>query len=252
MPLITTDGLPGRPLHGERATNLAVAGSEIVGIVPLKSLIMAADYYIERENLFIYEEDQKIRLAIERLGLNSVATFNPRERIIEYIVAEPPHEPLAGMTVREFIEEIAARTSAPGGGSASAAMAAVGTGLGSMVAKLTHGVRKFESVDAHMRKNIPILHELTGKLIPMIDADTSAFNEYMEGLRMPRGTEAEKEARIAKMQAGLKTAINEPVDLMQISGSWVQYDVLQGYEIPYILEYIFQKSTKSTASLMFP
>ncbi len=203
------------------ALNLAVAGSEIVGIVPLKSLIMAADYYIERENLFIYEEDQKIRLAIERLGLNSVATFNPRERIIEYIVAEPPHEPLAGMTVREFIEEIAARTSAPGGGSASAAMAAVGTGLGSMVAKLTHGVRKFESVDAHMRKNIPILHELTGKLIPMIDADTSAFNEYMEGLRMPRGTEAEKEARIAKMQAGLKTAINVPLNTMRLGdGAW--------------------------------
>jgi glutamate formiminotransferase/formiminotetrahydrofolate cyclodeaminase len=198
------------------ALNLAVAGSEIVGIVPLESLIMAADYYIERENLFIYQEDQKIRLAIERLGLNSVATFNPRERIIEYIVAEPPNEPLAGMTVRGFIEEIAARTSAPGGGSASAAMAAVGTGLGSMVAKLTQGVRKFESVDGHMRKQIPVLHELTRKLIPMIDADTSAFNEYMEGLRMPRTTDAEKQARIAKMQAGLKTAINVPLGTMRL------------------------------------
>ena len=201
------------------ALNLAVAGSEIVGIVPLKSLVMAADYYIEKENLFIYEEDQKIRLAVERLGLNSVAAFNPRERIIEYIVAEPPDEPLAGMTVRAFIEEIAARSSAPGGGSASAAMAAMGTGLGSMVAKLTQGVRKFESVDLHMRKNIPVLHDLTEKLIPMIDADTSAFNEYMEGLRMPGKTEAEKEARFAKMQAGLKTAINVPLNTMRLGDS---------------------------------
>ncbi len=204
-----------------KALNLAVAGSEIVGIVPLESLIMAADYYIEKENLFIYEEDQKVRLAIERLGLNSVATFNPQDKVIEYIVAEPPEEPLANLTVRGFIEEIAARTSAPGGGSASAAMAAVGTGLGSMVAKLTQGVRKFESVDLHMRNIIPILHELTKKLIPMIDADTSAFNEYMEGLRMPRGTEAEKEARIAKMQAGLKTAINVPLGTMRLGdGAW--------------------------------
>ncbi len=196
--------------------NLAVAGSEIVGIVPLESLIMAADYYIEKENLFIYQEDQKIRLAIERLGLNSVATFNPQDKIIEYIVAEPPEEPLASMSVRGFIEEIAARTSAPGGGSASAAIAAVGTGLGSMVAKLTHGVRKFENVGPQMQKNIPILHELTQKLIPMIDADTSAFNEYMEGLRMPRNTQAEKEARISKMQSGLKTAINVPLTTMHL------------------------------------
>ncbi len=198
------------------ALNVGVAGSEIVGIVPLESLIMAADYYIEKENLFIYEEDQKIRLAIERMGLNSVAAFNPKDKIIEYIVAEPPDEPLASMSVRGFIEEIAARTSAPGGGSASAAMAAVGTGLGSMVAKLTCGVRKFEAVDAHMRRLVPLLHELTRKLIPMIDADTSAFNEYMDGLRMPKGSVEEKAARHAKMQASLKTAIDVPLTTMRL------------------------------------
>lgn len=198
------------------ALNVGVAGSEIVGIVPLESLLMAADYYIEKENLFIYEEDQKIRLAVERLGLNSVASFNPGEKIIEYIVAEPPDEPLAAMSVRAFIEEICARSSAPGGGSASAAMAAIGIGLGAMVAKLTQGVRKFESVEPHMRRHIPLLHNLTGQLIPMIDADTSAFNEFMEGLRMPKGTEAEKTARTAKMQAGLKTAIRIPLSTMRL------------------------------------
>ena len=198
------------------ALNVGVVGSEIVGIVPLESFLMAADYYIEKENIFIYEEDRKIRLAIERLGLNSVASFNPKDRIIEYIVAEAPHEPLAGMSVREFIEEIAARTSAPGGGSASAAMAAMGTGLGAMVAKLTQGVRKFEEVEPLMQKNIPVLHELTKQLIPMIDADTSAFNEFMEGMRMPKSTVEEKAARTAKMQAGLKTAIQVPLNTMRL------------------------------------
>lgn len=198
------------------ALNIGVAGSEIVGIVPKESLLMAADYYIEQENLFIYEEEQKIRLAIERMGLNSVAPFIPSDKVIEYIVAEPPEEPLASMSLRGFIEEIAARTSAPGGGSASAAMAAMGIGLGSMVAKLTQGVRKFEIVESHMQKSIPVLHELTKELIPMIDADTSAFNEYMEGLRLPVGTEAEKEARRAKMQAGLKAAIQIPLTTMRL------------------------------------
>ncbi len=181
--------------------NVPVVGSEIVGVVPLESILMAADFYIARENLFIYEQRQKIRLAIERLGLNSVSPFLPDERIIEYIIAEKPEEPLADSSVRDFIEEVASRSSAPGGGSVSAMLAAVGAGLGSMVAKLTHGVRKFDDVQPQMRAAIPTLHEVTGQLIPMIDADTSAFNEYMEGLRMPKSTEEQRLLRKKKMQA---------------------------------------------------
>ena len=139
-----------------------------------------AEYYIEKEHLFILDEDQKVRLAVERLGLNSVAPFNPKEKIIEYRVAEKRNEPLAGMSLRTFIEEVASRSSAPGGGSVSAALAALGAALGAMVGKLTYGVRKFETVDAYMRKNIPLLHDTVAKLIPMIDADTTAFNDFME------------------------------------------------------------------------
>ncbi|MBU1566762.1 MAG: glutamate formimidoyltransferase [Proteobacteria bacterium] len=199
--------------------SVGVAGSEIVGLVPLEALLMAADYYIAKEKLFIYEEDQKIRLAIDRLGLSSVNQFNSQDKIIEYRIAEPPCEPLAGMTVRGFIEEIAARSSAPGGGSSAAAIAAIGVALGSMVAKLTHGVRKFENVQPHLEKVIPPLHDLARQLIPMIDADTSAFKLYMEGVRMPQTTEAEKVARDAKMQAGLKTAIQVPLTTMRLGDS---------------------------------
>ena len=180
---------------------------------------MAADYYIARENLFVYEESQKIRLAVERLGLNSITPFIPEERIIEYIIAEKPDEPLADMSVRHFIEEVASRSSAPGGGSASALLAALGVGLGSMVAKLTHGVRRFDAVQPQMRAIIPVLHETTGEIIPMIDADTSAFHEYMEGLRMPKDTEEERLTRGRKMQAGLKAAINVPLTTMRLADS---------------------------------
>ncbi|MGD9330194.1 MAG: glutamate formimidoyltransferase [Desulfobacterales bacterium] len=195
---------------------VGVAGSEIVGIVPREAILMAADYYIEKEDLFVLEEDQKVRLAIERLGLNAVAPFKPQEKIIEYIVGEAPHEPLAGTPLRGFIEEVAARSSAPGGGSVSAVLAALGTGLGSMVGKLTYGVRKFEDRDARMRAIIPVLHTLTQELIPMIDADTNAFKDYMDGRRMPRGTEEQRAARRAKMQAGLKTAIRVPLKTMRL------------------------------------
>jgi len=215
------------------ALQVAVAGSEIVGVVPREAMLMVADYYIEKENLFIYEEEQKIRLAIDRLGLNSVAPFNPKEKIIEYIVAGERNEPLASLTLRGFIEEVAARTSAPGGGSASAAIAAIGAGLGAMVGKLTWGVRKFDAVQKQMKEAIPVLHEASQQLIPMIDADTSAFNEYMEGLRMPKSTEEERAARRAKMQAGLKTAIQVPLNTMRLGDkAWDALCVVAQYGNP--------------------
>jgi glutamate formiminotransferase/formiminotetrahydrofolate cyclodeaminase len=197
--------------------NVGVAGSEIVGLVPLESILMAADYYMEKENLFILDEDQKVRLAIERLGLSSVAPFDPKEKIIEYRVAGERNEPLAGMTVRSFVEEVASRSSAPGGGSVSAAIAALGAGLGSMVGKLTYGVRKFEDVDGRMRKNIPPLHEAAARLIPMIDADTTAFNDFMAALRLPETTDEERAIRGECMQSGLKKAIDVPLTIMKIA-----------------------------------
>ncbi|PKL45054.1 MAG: glutamate formimidoyltransferase [Candidatus Riflebacteria bacterium HGW-Riflebacteria-1] len=195
---------------------VGVAGSELVGLIPLEAMLKAADYYIERENLFILDEDQKIKLVIDRLGLNSVAQFKPAERIIEYITREEPNEPLANMSTRKFIEAINARTSAPGGGSASAAIAAIGAGLGAMVAKLTYGVRKFEHLEGRLRKVIPVLHEAALGLVPMIDADTNAFNDYVEAMRLPQGSDEEKKHRVEQMELGLKKAIEVPLQTMRI------------------------------------
>ncbi|MCG8563981.1 MAG: glutamate formimidoyltransferase [Desulfobacterales bacterium] len=196
--------------------NVAVSGSEIVGVIPLEAILMAADYYMEKEGLFILDEDQKVRLAVERLGLNSVAPFNPKEKIIEYIIAEERDEPLASLTVRGFVEEVARRSSAPGGGSASAAIAAIGAGLGSMVTKLTLGVRKFEDVDEKMRELIPPLHDAANALIPMIDADTNAFNDFVAAMGLPKETDEEIALRGEQMQLGLKKAIDVPLTTMKL------------------------------------
>ncbi|MBU3917437.1 glutamate formimidoyltransferase [bacterium] len=198
---------------------IAVTGSEIVGLIPLDAMLMAADYYIKKEDLFVLEEDQKIRLVVERLGLNSVASFKANEKIIEYIIAEEKEEPLAGNTLRAFIQDVAARSSAPGGGSASAVIAAIGVGLGSMVAKLTYGVKKFESVDRKMREIIPQLHNTVTDLIPMVDADTDAFNDYVNATRLPKQTKEEQTIRLNCMQEGLKKAIEVPLKTMKIGDS---------------------------------
>lgn len=196
---------------------VALTGSEIVGVVPLKAILMAAEYYIEKEDLFILDEDQRVRLVIDRLGLSSVSPFIPEEKIIEYIIAEEKQEPLAGMTVRTFINEVAARTTAPGGGSVSAVMAAMGAGLGAMAAKLTQGVRKFDAVDGRMRKIIPALHQASLSLIPLIDSDTEAFQDYVEALGLPEGTDLEKIEKQDRLQAGLKKAIEVPLATMRLA-----------------------------------
>lgn len=203
------------------ALNVGVAGSEIVGLVPLASILMAADYYMAQENLFILDEDQKVRLVVERLGLNSVTPFDPQAKIIDYRIADKGNALLADLSLKGFIDAVASRSSAPGGGSVSAALAALGAGLGAMVGKLTYGVRKFEAVDAHLRKCIPPLHEAVARLIPMIDADTTAFNDFMEALRLPRRTAAEQAERLERMQAGLKQATDVPLTTMKLAdGVW--------------------------------
>jgi glutamate formiminotransferase/formiminotetrahydrofolate cyclodeaminase len=196
---------------------VGVVGSELVGLIPLEAVLMAADYYIEKEDLFVLDEDQKIKLVIERMGLNSISKFDPKKKIIEYMLEEEPTEPLANSSVRDFIIQISARTPAPGGGSASAAIAAIGAALGCMVAQLTYGVRKFEHLTMKLREVIPPLYYKTRELISMIDADANAFNTYMEALRLPKNTPEEEAYRKNQMQEGLKKAIQVPLSTMKLA-----------------------------------
>jgi glutamate formiminotransferase/formiminotetrahydrofolate cyclodeaminase len=198
-----------------RAIGLAVAGSELVGLIPLEALLMAADHYITKEGLFVLDERQKIRLAVERLGLSSVSPFVPGKRIIEHMVPKGNDEPLASMSVRAFVEELGARSPAPGGGSASALVAAMGAALGAMVGWMTYGKRKFEAKEAVMRRLIPPLDEAMKALLPLVDQDTRAFDAYLAAVGMPQQTADEKAARHAAMQAGLKAAVEVPLRVMR-------------------------------------
>jgi glutamate formiminotransferase/formiminotetrahydrofolate cyclodeaminase len=202
-----------------RALGLGVAGSELVGLIPRDALLMAAEHYIETEGLFILDERQKLRLAIDRLGLHAVSRFDPDQRVIEYRMASPQAGPLAAASVADFVASVGARSSAPGGGSVSALLAALGAALGAMVGWLTYGVRRFETRDAEMRRLLPPLVSAHERLVPLIDADTEAFGDYMEALRLPRQTPEEQAARHAAMQAGLRKAVSVPLETMRVADS---------------------------------
>lgn len=194
---------------------LGVCGSQIVGLVPLEAMLLAADYYIEKENLFILSEDQKIRLVIERLGLSSVTPFDPKTRIIEYLVESAEDGPLVSMPLRQFIYSLGSRSSAPGGGSASAAIAAMGAALATMVGWLSYGNKKFEALDGQMRALIPPLRQAMLDFIPMVDADTNAFSGFMEAKKLPHGTPEEQEIREKALQDGLKEAVHVPLNVIK-------------------------------------
>jgi glutamate formiminotransferase / formiminotetrahydrofolate cyclodeaminase len=183
-----------------RQLDVGVAGSEVVGLVPLEAIIAAADYYIEKENLFVLDERQKVMLAVDRLGLSSLHPFRPEEKIIEYMIDRETDGPLVRKSVREFVEAVGARTSAPGGGSVAALLGALGAALGGMVGWLTYGRRKYEHLDDVMRRNIPPLVEIQQALLAGIDRDADAFTDYMDALGMPKRTDEEKAARTAAMQ----------------------------------------------------
>lgn len=198
---------------------VAVTGSELVGLVPLSAMLEAADFYIEKEGLMVLDENQKVHLAINRLGLSTLSPFNPKERIIEYCLPSSSSNLLIQKTVNDFVLSVGERSSAPGGGSVSALLAALGCGLGAMVGKLTYGKKQWEALDTRMRSIIPPLHAAMLDILPMVDADTEAFNDYMTAMKLPKETANEKEFREKAMEDGLKTAVGVPLSLAKRSNT---------------------------------
>jgi glutamate formiminotransferase/formiminotetrahydrofolate cyclodeaminase len=169
---------------------LPVTGSQIVGLVPLKAILEVAQYYIDKESLFILEEDQKVLLAINRLGLNSLGPFIPKERIIEYML-DNNMGPLVTKSVKEFTYSVGARTTVPGGGSVAANVGALGVALAAMVGKMSYGKKAFEQNDQIMRRLIPPLHSAINELLVLIDADTNAYIDYVNAMKLSKNTPEE-------------------------------------------------------------
>uniref|UniRef100_A0A3Q3GT55 Formimidoyltransferase-cyclodeaminase n=1 Tax=Labrus bergylta TaxID=56723 RepID=A0A3Q3GT55_9LABR len=191
---------------------LPVVGSQIVGLIPLKALLHAADDFIQSDGLFIVEEEHKVRLVISKLGLDSLSPFQPMERIIEYMVRSQEDAQLVSLSLQRFVHSVGARTAAPGGGSVSAAVAALGAALGAMVGQMTYGKRHFDNLDGVMRRLIPPFHQAMNDLLLMVDADSTAFSSYMV---RRRSTPSVRDNQSAAMQDGLQGAVGVPLALAE-------------------------------------
>ena len=192
------------PLHvafdtcEERARDrgLRVTGSEIVGLVPLSVLLEAGRHYLRRMGRPTgVSESALVQTAIRTLGLSEIKPFDPKERVIEYRLAVPSR--LASMSVRDFLDELASDSPAPGGGSVSALAASMGAGLAAMVAVLSHTKKGFESKQEQLDKIAVRAQTLKDQLLAAVDADTAAFDRLLDAMRLPKDDPA-REAAIAE------------------------------------------------------
>ncbi|XP_066115244.1 formimidoyltransferase-cyclodeaminase isoform X1 [Saccopteryx bilineata] len=200
--------------------SLPVVGSQLVGLVPLKALLDSAAFYCEKENLFILEEEHRIRLVVNRLGLDSLSPFNPKERIIEYMVPDSgPEQNLVDKSLHAFVREVGARSATPGGGSVAAASAAMGASLACMAGLMTYGRRQFEHLDTTMRRLIPPFHAASARLTTLVDEDARSFEACLEAMKLPRNTPEERDRRAAALQKGLRQAVAVPLALAETVAS---------------------------------
>jgi glutamate formiminotransferase/formiminotetrahydrofolate cyclodeaminase len=168
-----------------RERGLRVTGSEIVGLVPLKVLLDAGRHYLRRMGRPSgVPEPILVRTAIQTLGLSEVKPFDPTERVIEYRLRTMPQ--LASMSLRDFVDELASDSPAPGGGSVSALAASVAAGLAAMVAVLSHTKKGFESKHDALDAIAVRAQALKDQMLEAVDADTAAFDRLLEAMRMPK------------------------------------------------------------------
>jgi glutamate formiminotransferase/formiminotetrahydrofolate cyclodeaminase len=201
------------------ARGIRVTGTEIVGLVPRRTLVEAGRYFLEKQQRSTgIAEAEIVKIAIRSMGLDDLKPFKPEEKVIEYLLeAQDKKKRLIDMTVKDFTEETASESAAPGGGSISASMGALGAALGTMVANLSSHKAGWDARWREFSEWADKGQALTGELLALVDEDTAAFNRIMDVLAMPRSTPEEKAARAAAMEAATLYATQVPLRTMQTS-----------------------------------
>lgn len=202
------------------ARGLRVTGTEIVGLVPKRVLLETGRYYLEKQQRSLgISEDEIIKIAAKSLGLSDLKPFNPREKVIEFLMEDEAvmaeKERLIRMTLKGFARETASESAAPGGGSVSAYMGALAAALGAMVANLSAHKRGWDDRWKEFSDQAVKGQDIMERLLKLVDEDTAAFAKIMNVFSMPKGTEEEKVARAEAMEKATLYATQVPLRTMQ-------------------------------------
>jgi glutamate formiminotransferase/formiminotetrahydrofolate cyclodeaminase len=200
------------------ARGIRVTGSELVGLIPLKGMLEAGKYFLRKQKRSLgVSEEELIKIAVKSMGLDELKPFNPKEKIIEYMIEEESGKKLVDLTCKGFADETASESPAPGGGSISAYVGSLGASLGTMVANLSSHKRgwdeRWEEFSVWAEKG----QDYKDKLLFLVDEDTRAFNKIMDAFGLPKKTEEEKAARKKAIEEASKYAIQIPFQVMETS-----------------------------------
>lgn len=198
---------------------LRVTGTEIVGLVPERTLLEAGKYFLDKQHRSAGIPKQDIlNIAVKSMGLDDLKPFLPQEKVVEYLLeTNQEGQRLTDLTVTEFADETARESPAPGGGSVSAYMGAMGAALGTMVANLSAHKPGWDERWAEFGQWAQQGMALQQELLHLVDADTEAFNRIMAAFGMPKGTEEEKQLRSAAIQEATLFAAQVPLQTMKVS-----------------------------------
>lgn len=199
------------------ARGLRVTGTEIVGLVPKSAILDAGRHYLKMQQRSLgIPEEEIVKIAIKSMGLDDLKPFNPEDKIIEDML-EKPGKRLVDMTVTGFADETSSESPAPGGGSISAYMGALGAALGTMVANLSAHKAGWDDRWEEFSEYAVKGRETMTALMALVDEDTEAFNRIMAVFAMPKGTPEEKVARSAALQEATLYATEVPLRTMRES-----------------------------------
>lgn len=197
---------------------IRVTGSEIVGLIPLKAILDAGKYFLEKQQRSTgVSEKELIKIAVKSMGLDELSPFNPDERIIEYILEDKLSSHLVNMSLSDFADETASESPAPGGGSISAYVGVLGISLGTMVANLSSHKKGWDAQWKYFGDWALKGQDLKKEMLRLVDEDTLAFNKIMLAFGLPKGSDEEKKIRTASIQDATKYAILTPFKVMQLA-----------------------------------
>lgn len=201
-----------------RLRGIRVTGSELVGLIPLQAMLDAGKYFLRKQNRSTGISDQEIiQNAIKSLGLNELSVFDPQKKIIEYVIADKPGKRLVEQTLISFKDKTASESPAPGGGSISAYVGALGAALATMVANLSAHKRGWDNRWEEFSNWAEKGKYYNTALIDCVDEDTIAFNQIMAAFGLPKNSEQEKAARKNAIQVATKNAIEVPLTIMKLA-----------------------------------
>lgn len=205
------------------ARGIRVTGSELVGLVPLKSLTDAGKYFLRKQQRSTgVSEKELVRIAVKSMGLDELGPFKPEERVIEYLLRNQADSKLVNMTLSGFANETASESPAPGGGSIAAYVGALGVSLATMVANLSAHKKGWDERWEEFSDWADKGEQYKNELLRLVDADTKAFNLIMTAFGLPKTTEEEKASRQQAIREATRFAIEIPLLVMETAYASMQ------------------------------